>query len=407
MLGVLVVYRWREVLASPVLTGYWLAVLALMGSTFFYQFEDFRFTVPTSLMLGVAIMATLPGERPLPRPRELMAATAVLAVFVGLFLAPAIYVRPKWSEMELNPSHTYVARLLTAEPVDRFSLAVHCQSDRFCADVPLPVRIGDHQRALFGIYRYLVNADSSTPVEAYYEGIYNGVFEQRNTNDCCVADTSISHGLPGDRPVAGDWDGLPAAMPPDPKAGTDTPGVFRAGVWLLRNSNSEGPTDLEFGFGQAGDVPVVGDWDGDGIDTIGVFRSGVWLLRNSNSEGPTDLEFGFGQAGDVPVVGDWDGDGNDTIGVYRRGQWLLRNSNAAGPFDITFDFGAERDRPVSGDWDGDGVDTIGRFTQGLWRLRNTNTGGTPDLEFYFGAFAHLPITGDWNNDGVDTIGISR
>ena len=244
MLGVLVVFRWREVLTSPVLTGYWLAVLALMGSTFFYQFEDFRFTVPTSLMLGVAIMATLPGERPLPRPRELMAATAVLAVFVGLFLAPAVYVKPRWSEMELNPSHTYVARLLTAEPVDRFSLAVNCQSDRFCADVPLPVRIGDHERALFGIYRYLVNADSSTSVEAYYQEIYDGVFEQRNTNDCCEADTSFSHGLPGDRSVAGDWDGLPAAMPPDPKAGTDTPGVFRAGVWLLRNSNSEGPTDL-------------------------------------------------------------------------------------------------------------------------------------------------------------------
>jgi len=27
-----------------------------------------------------------------------------------------------------------------------------------------------------------------------------------------------------------------------------------------------------FGYGKAGDVPVVGDWDGDGTDGIGVFR---------------------------------------------------------------------------------------------------------------------------------------
>jgi hypothetical protein len=313
-------------------------------------------------MLGVAIMATLPGERPLPRPRELMAATAVLAVFVGLVLVPASYWKPKWSEMELNPSNTYVARLLMVEPFDRLSLARHCGSNRLCSNLPLPVGISDHQRVRFEIYRYLVNADSSGSVDVYYSEIYEGVVEQRNTNDCCVADTSFSYGLPGDRPVAGDWDGLPPASPADPKAGADTPGFFRAGVWLLRNSNSEGRPDLEFGFGQAGDLPVVGDWNGNGIDTVGVFR---------------------------------------------KGRWLLRNFNNAGPSEISFDFGAERDRPVSGDWDGDGVDTVGVFTQGVWRLRNTNTGGLPDLDFYFGAFNHRPITGDWNDDGVDTIGIAR
>ncbi len=362
MLGVLVVYRWRDVLASPLFTGYWLAVFVLMGSTFFYQVEEFRFTLPTSLMLGVALMASLPGKRPLPQWRALWAATAVLAVVVGLLLAPAGYVKPKWSELKLDPSETYVARLVSADPVDRFSLAVHCPSDELCAEVPLPVGIADHDRALLGIYRHLVNADSSTPVAAYYQAIYDGFFEERNSNDCCVADISLPYGLPGDRPVAGDWDGLPAAVPPDPSAGTDTPGVFRRGVWVLRNSNTEGAPDLEFGFGRAGDVPISGDWDGDGIDTIG---------------------------------------------VYRRGQWLLRNSNTEGPSDLKFDFGGERDRPVSGDWDGDNVDTIGIFSQGLWKLRNSNASGRADLEFHFGAYAHVPVTGDWNDSGVDTVGILR
>ncbi len=407
LVGVLMVYRWREVLASPLPTGYWLAVLALLGSTFFYQVEEFRFTLPTSMMLGVAVMATLQGERRLPSAPALWAATATLAVLIGILLAPGGYVKPKWSEVALDPSDTYFARLLSADPVDRFSLGTHCQSDRLCADVPLPAGIADHDRALFGIYRHLVNADSSTTVASYYQAIYDGFFEERNTNDCCVADTSLPYGLPGDRPVAGDWDGLPAALPPDPKTGSDTPGAFRDGRWVLSNSNSAGPVDMEFGFGRAGDLPAVGDWDGDGIDTVGVFRAGGWLLRNSNSEGSADLEFEFGRLGDVPVAGDWDGDGIDTVGVYRRGRWLLRNSNTAGPSDLSFDFGGASDRPVSGDWDGDAVDTVGTFSQGLWRLRNSNAGGSADLEFHFGAYAHLPVTGDWNDNGIDTVGILR
>lgn len=407
LLVVLAVFRWREVLASPIISGYWLAVLGLMVSTFFYHFEDFRFTVPTSLMMGVAIMATLPGERPLPWARTLMASTAVLAVFVGFFVAPADYVHPEWSTVEIDPSKSFVARLIDAEPKDRFRLDIHCESDRVCEGIPFRVLIPDHDRASFRIYRYLLAADSSTPVELFTDGLFEGLFKQRDTNDCCEADASLSYGLTGDRPVAGDWDGLPAVFPPDAKAGTDTPGVFRAGTWLLRNSSSEGPADLEFEFGEAGDVPVVGDWDGDGVDTVGIFRGGRWALRNSNSAGPADLEFEFGQGGDKPIVGDWDGDGLDTIGVYREGQWLLRNSNTAGPSDLRFDFGQAADRPVAGDWNGDGIDTVGVFVQGLWKLLSSNESVPPDLRFSFGAFADLPLTGDWNNVGADRIGIAR
>jgi hypothetical protein len=60
-----------------------------------------------------------------------------------------------------------------------------------------------------------------------------------------------------------------------------------------------------FAYGAAGDVPVVGDWNGDGIDTIGVFRNGNFYLRNSNTNGAPDLMFAYGAASDVPVVGTW------------------------------------------------------------------------------------------------------
>ncbi len=40
-------------------------------------------------------------------------------------------------------------------------------------------------------------------------------------------------------------------------------------------------------FGQAGDIPVVGDFDGDGIDEIAVVR-GSRLIVDSNGNGEMD-----------------------------------------------------------------------------------------------------------------------
>ena len=81
--------------------------------------------------------------------------------------------------------------------------------------------------------------------------------------------------------------------------------------------------------GNRGDVPVVGDWTGDGKDKIGIYRSGQWILdKNGNGlleDCTIDLciESIGGYRGDIPVVGDWNNDGRDKIGIYRTGQWLL------------------------------------------------------------------------------------
>ena len=400
LLGVLYVYRRHEVMRSPLVAGYWLAVAVLMLATLFYQYKDFRFTIPTSFMLGVAIMATLPGERPLPRSRDLMVGTAALAIFFGLVLAPADYWRPKWTDVALDPSETYFSQLLFGvEPDDRFEAASLCDSDEVCRAGSIPSNLNAPLRARFVIYRDLVNAEPSTTIGGLFEGA--GLFELRGTNDCCAAEIAMPLGVAGDRPIAGNWDGRTAEF------GTDTPGLFRSGVWILANSVGANQTDLEFQFGEVADLPVVGDWDGDGFDTVGVFRDGVWKLRNSNSAGPVDVEFRFGEAGDVPVSGDWDGDGVDTVGVYRKGRWLLRNANTGGQADVSVDFGKPSDRPVAGDWDRDGADTIGVFELGLWSLRNSNTAGGPELQFYYGAPGHIPVTGDWNGDGVDTIGVAK
>ncbi len=144
----------------------------------------------------------------------------------------------------------------------------------------------------------------------FSSGLYrpsNATFYLKKDNGSGFADVAITYGIPGDRPLTGDWDG----------DRIDTIGVYRNGVFYLHNSNTSGFADRVVPFGRPGDLPVVGDWDGDGIDTIGVYRNGVFFLRNANTPGPPDLVFAFGLPGDIPITGDWTGKAFDSVGVYR------------------------------------------------------------------------------------------
>ncbi len=137
-------------------------------------------------------------------------------------------------------------------------------------------------------------------------------------------------------------------------------GVFRAGYWYLDVNGDDAwdAGDIQFSFGAASDIPVVGDWNGDGVDTIGVFRDGYWYIDDNGNDqwdgDAGDIQFGFGTASDIPVVGDWNGDGADTIGVFRDGRWYL-DVNGNGQWDgdavdQQFGFGAASDVPVVGKW---------------------------------------------------------
>ena len=106
-------------------------------------------------------------------------------------------------------------------------------------------------------------------------------------------------------------------------------GIFRYGYFWIQdvdgNRAFDQPPDRSFAFGGiTGDVPITGDWSGNGYTKVGIYRSsnGLFIL-DSNGDGQFDsgaavYNLGLGiQTGDVPVVGDWNGDGRTKVGLFR------------------------------------------------------------------------------------------
>lgn len=78
-------------------------------------------------------------------------------------------------------------------------------------------------------------------------------------------------------------------------------GVFRSGIHMFLMKNRTGT--LAVSFGNSTDIPVTGDWNGDGLWDVGVFRPGnsTFLLRN----GTTVTAIRYGKSTDIPVSGVW------------------------------------------------------------------------------------------------------
>jgi hypothetical protein len=157
-------------------------------------------------------------------------------------------------------------------------------------------------------------------------------------------------------------------------------GVFRPSTnyWYLDlNGNHKWDgcgVDGCYKYGEKGDLPVVGDWNKDGVAEIGVFRpsTNYWYLDlNGNHKWDgcgVDGCYKYGEKGDLPVVGDWNNDGVAEIGVFRpsTNYWYL-------------------DLNGNHKWDGCGVDGC----------------------YKYGEKSGLAVVGDWNKDGVAEIGVFR
>ncbi len=188
--------------------------------------------------------------------------------------------------------------------------------------------------------------------------------------------------------------------------------------FYLWDQINHSPSVDSFLYGNGGDIPFSGDWNGDGVQTLGLYRQsdGFVYLRNSNTTGIADITFFFGNPGDFPIAGDFNGDGKDTVSIFRPSEQrfyiinqLGENGGGLGAAEYSFVFGHGGDVPFVGDFDGDGVDTVGlhRPSSGKVFLKNSLAGGFADLEFTFGNPGDRMIAGDWNGSGVDTVAVYR
>jgi hypothetical protein len=222
-------------------------------------------------------------------------------------------------------------------------------------------------------------------------------------------------------------------------------GVYRGGSAFLEDSNGNDAYDPGIdrfittfsgpGGPIAGDLPVTGDWTGDGRAKVGIYRSstGQWFL-DANNNGildAGDFTYGFGGVtGDIPVTGDWQNFGKTCIGLFRQGFFWVLDLNCDGQFegvlDAAFPFGGvSGDVPVTGAWNGIGtrVGVVRKYAPGgvptgnpfYWVLDGgpANAGSSPanhqpGFTFAFGGLTGDEfVTGDWTNTGVTAAGVYR
>ena len=132
-----------------------------------------------------------------------------------------------------------------------------------------------------------------------------------------------------------------------------------------------------------------GDLHGDrGANELGANEGGL---------GAADFSFVFGNPGDKPVTGNWDGDGKTEVGLHREstGFFYWRESLTTGIADGEIFWGDPADRFVSGDWTGNALDTpaVFRPSDAIFYFRHTLTQGVADSQFPFGEGGWLPVAG--------------
>ena len=93
-------------------------------------------------------------------------------------------------------------------------------------------------------------------------------------------------------------------------------------TFYVSTSSSKYTDFLQFQLGLPGDIPVAADYDNDGKTDIAVYRGGftnAWyiLLLSQNYTATATYQWGLN---DTPVPGDYDGDGRLDIATYNAGE---------------------------------------------------------------------------------------
>ena len=209
----------------------------------------------------------------------------------------------------------------------------------------------------------------------------------------------IRIGTKEDVPVAGDYDG----------DGYEDEALWRPadGTWHINRSSDGKYVTVDTLKTSRNTVPVPGDYDGDGKTDIALWEpaTGTWTVILS-SGGKRAGVTKFGISGDIPVQEDYDGDGRTDLAVFRpsENRWYIRESSSGDTVNEVFGF-AGQDLLVPGDYTGDGKADIAVFRNGSWLLLNSST--REQERFDFGYVDSIPAPADYDGDGALDFAVFR
>ena len=178
--------------------------------------------------------------------------------------------------------------------------------------------------------------------------------------------------------------------------------TYNAGIWAIQSRSGALQNRV---WGVAGDIPVVADYNGDGVSEISVFRpsDGTWWILYQDAVFQFGVMIPWGIAGDIPTPIDTDGDGASEIAVFRPegGMWFVLGQPVQ-----SIQFGLPGDVPMAADYNGDGREEVAvwRPADGNWFIRQA---GKSPIVIQWGLSGDMPVHGDYVGDGRTDFSVFR
>jgi hypothetical protein len=183
--------------------------------------------------------------------------------------------------------------------------------------------------------------------------------------------------------------------------------------WLTSSTGYSYATagSKQWGSQALADVPKLADMDGDGLADLVIWRGslGTWYWLTSSSgysyAAAGSKQWGTPALGDIPMIGDIDGDRKADIIVWRAstGTWFWLTSSTGFEYANAGirQWGSQAlgDRPTMADFDGDGKADLGiwRASTGTWYSLLSSSGYS-----YIGALAK-----QWGSQALGDIPMSK
>lgn len=218
---------------------------------------------------------------------------------------------------------------------------------------------------------------------------------------------AVEWGLASDSVVPADYDG-------DRKTDIATwrADFHSSGYSYFFVNNSADNTIRKEQFGRPGDQPLpVGDWDGDGKADLAVYRNGTngesgrFYYRPSSQPEVDFVTIVWGVSGDIPIRGDFDGDGRSDAAVFRQSDhtwYILQSSDGEVRYER---WGLVSDKLVPADYDGDGKTDLAVFRNGIWYISRSSDGQA--VYIHFGLNTDYLVPADYDGDGKTDVGVFR